>query len=129
MTTATISERATELLAEYAPRLDEVRQALLAELDKVDLTAKGQGLADDFSQLEVVVDPFDQSETLQGSWMSPFGMKQGSIQLLANGQTFAEYDVLVQHPTKPKWFIEAVTGWGKPGSLKTELRLILVPGS
>jgi hypothetical protein len=115
------------LLAEYQPRLDEVKISLRTELEKIGLAEKGRGMDAPFSGTEVVTDPFDQSQTLTGFWMSPLGMKQGSVQLLENGQAFAEYDVLIQHPDKPKWFIEAVTAWGKAGQLKSELRLIPVP--
>lgn len=118
---------AEALLADYQPRLDEVKATLRGELEKIGLAEKGQGMDAAFSGTEVITDPFDQSQTLTGFWMSPLGMKQGSVQLLENGQAFAEYDILIQHPDKPKWFIEAVTAWGKAGQLKSELRLIPAP--
>jgi hypothetical protein len=32
--------------------------------------------------------------------------------------------VLAPHPDKPNWFVEAVTVWGRYGTLKTEPRLL-----
>ena len=40
------------------------------------------------------------------------------------GQAFAGFDVLLPHPRKPAWVIEAVTAWGRVGALKSELRLL-----
>lgn len=122
-------EALQQRLADEAPRIEQVRQQLLAELGRIDLAGQCQGLFDDFSTAELRVDPFDKSVSLHAFWRNSLGMNQGSIQIQENGQVFAEYDVLVVHPAKPKWFIEAVTAWGNDAGLKSELRLIPVPGA
>jgi len=39
-------------------------------------------------------------------------------------QLLAEFDLLVPHPSKPRWFIEAVTVWGRDGVVKAKPRLL-----
>jgi len=48
----------------------------------------------------------------------------GNLIAHAGGEFFAEYDVLCVHPNDRRWFVEAVTAWGRPGVIKTELRLL-----
>ncbi|MFK4754578.1 hypothetical protein [Oceanobacter antarcticus] len=123
----TITGVVAERLAEEADRIAAMQQALLAELAKMDLMEQGSGIMDAFDVAEIRIDPYDQTESLQCYWKTPLGMNQGSMQLRPGGQLFAEYDVLCVHPQKPAWFIEAVTGWGRPGAIRTELRLIPLP--
>lgn len=122
-------EALDQRLLQDAERISKVKATLLAELDKIGLASKCQGILDDFTSAELCVDPYDKSVALHGRWRNAFGMNQGSLQLRDSGQVFAEYDVLVVHPTKPKWFIEAVTAWGNDDALKSELRLLPVPGA
>lgn len=73
-------------------------------------------------------DPFDGSEALYVDWSLAIGRPAGNVLLHANGMAFAEMDVLLPHPRKPQWFVEAVTAWGQRGSVKAELRLLAMPG-
>jgi hypothetical protein len=123
----TITGVVAERLAEEADRIAAMQQALLAELAKIGLKEQCSGILDAFDAAEVRIDPFDQTESLQCYWKTPLGMNQGTMQLRPGSQLFAEYDVLCVHPQKPAWFIEAVTGWGRPGAIRTELRLIPLP--
>lgn len=110
-------------------RIRRVQDSLLAELDKSGLGYCGTGIRASFASVRLQQDPFDQSLALIGQWRNPLGMNQGSLQIQANGQVYAEYDVLVVHPHKPRWFIEAVVAWGDDRELRSELRLIPVPGA
>ena len=69
-------------------------------------------------------DPYDGSFSLIGIWRDHRGNKQGEILFHSDGSFFAEYDVISEHPTKPQWFVEAVTAWGSRQRVKTELRLL-----
>lgn len=69
-------------------------------------------------------DPYDQSFSLSGTWLDTNGYRCGEIQIRADGGIYAEVDVVRNHPTDPRWFIEAVTAWGNKQAIKTELRLL-----
>jgi len=73
---------------------------------------------------ELREDPYDHSQTLYAEWRTPSGGYQGSVLVHGDGQAFAEFDVLLPHPRKPQWVIEAATAWGYRGALKSELRLL-----
>lgn len=81
------------------------------------------------SRSELREDPFDHSLALYAEWRSEGGGYLGSILLTGDGQVYAEFDVLLPHPGKPQWVIEAVTAWGRPGELKSELRLLPALGA
>ena len=69
-------------------------------------------------------DPASGKDSLIGIWRDAKGQKQGEILFHADGSFFAEYDVISEHPEKPRWFIEAVTAWGRDNMLKAEPRLL-----
>lgn len=76
------------------------------------------------SRSELREDPFDHSQALYAEWRTPGGALLGSVLVNGDGQAFAEFDVLLPHPRRPAWVIEAVTAWGRVGALKSELRLL-----
>lgn len=76
------------------------------------------------AEWSVAVDPFDKSETLTITWLDKGRRKCGEIQVRPDGSFFSEYDVVVNHPSDKRWFVESVTAWGKVDQVKTELRLI-----
>ncbi len=70
-------------------------------------------------------DPLSGLDALIGVWMHPTsGYKMGTLIFHVDGSFFAEYDVLQPHPTKRKWFVEAVTAWGKDDDIKGDPRLL-----
>lgn len=70
-------------------------------------------------------DTFTGQDSLVGVWMHPTGgYKLGSLLFHPDGSFFAEYDVLQPHPSKSKWFVEAVTVWGKGDEIKGDPRLL-----
>ncbi|WP_353570028.1 hypothetical protein [Candidatus Albibeggiatoa sp. nov. BB20] len=87
--------------------------------------ADGQQRIGDFNlaTFEIIKDPYDGSESLKGMWDGQNG-GYGSILLYPNGMMYAEVDVIQIHPNKPKWFVEAVTAWGRAENIKTELKLL-----
>ncbi|WP_320818654.1 hypothetical protein [Thalassolituus sp.] len=103
-------------------RIARVQAALNEKLTDLNLTVCG--LFSDFSNNELCQDPYDQSTSLLCEWRDKHNNLLGSLQLHDSGRVFAEYDVIKPHPTKPKWFIEAVTAWGDDEQLRTELRLL-----
>lgn len=69
-------------------------------------------------------DPASGLDSLIGIWRDEQGHKQGEILFHADGTFFAEYDVISEHPKKPRWFVEGVTAWGKEGQVKAEPKLL-----
>lgn len=72
----------------------------------------------------LLTDPVDKSDILEGIWHDQRGNKQGEIQIRADGRIYAEVDVICNHPSDVRWFVESVTAWGKNAKLTTELRLL-----
>lgn len=105
------------------PLFAEIGQTLAAILRQAGLEQSPLA-ATPGSHSELREDPFDHSQALYVEWRSQAGLYQGSILVNGDGQAFAEFDVLLPHPRQPRWVIEAVTAWGRPGALKGELRLL-----
>ncbi|MFT3931126.1 MAG: hypothetical protein QM709_12610 [Spongiibacteraceae bacterium] len=106
------------------PQLDQVRDELRRQLAKNGIEFAFSGIPADLSYCELRKDPFDNSEPFYGEWHDAAGKKLGEITVHASGEFFAEVDVLQGHPTDKRWYVEAVTAWGKPGMVKSELRLL-----
>ncbi len=66
--------------------------------------------------------------SLEGVWLTEQGGKLGTIIIHHDDSFFAEYDIIRPHPSKSKWFIEAVSAWGRNENIKTEARLLPMPG-
>lgn len=65
---------------------------------------------------------------LLGEWRDAKGQMLGNFVFHADGSFFAEYDVIRTHPKKPRFFVEAVTAWGRHNTIKSEPRLIPFAG-
>lgn len=105
----------------------KICQALSNEIDKLEL---GQDIgAPDWeaATFNVIRDPALGDESLEALWLNERGAKLGSATIHADGSFFAEYDVIRPHPSKKRWFIEAVSVWGKNDTLKSEARLLPMP--
>jgi len=79
------------------------------------------------AQFHLAQDPADGSYSLQGEWRDAGGHKHGNLVFHADGSFLVEHDIVLPHPRKPQWFVEAVTAWGKAGQIKTEPRLLPMP--
>ncbi|MDY6942199.1 MAG: hypothetical protein SVU69_04220 [Pseudomonadota bacterium] len=73
-------------------------------------------------------DPATGRDGLVGVWQDPQGCKCGEFIVHADGSFFAEYDVVRVHPRDPRWFVEAVTAWGREALIKSEPRLLPISG-
>lgn len=104
--------------------LEIVRDALRNELARKGIVQAATGISTDFKHCELRKDVVDGSAAFYGEWWDAHGGKVGSVIVHASGEFFAEYDVLINHPTDKRWFVEAVTAWGRPGVVKAELRLL-----
>ncbi len=71
-----------------------------------------------------VTDPSNGLPGYEGVWRDARGQKRGSLTINSDGSYYAEFDLLVLHPRKPHWFIEAVTVWGRDGVVRAEPRLL-----
>ncbi len=71
-----------------------------------------------------VIDPANGQPGYVGVWRDAQAQKRGSLTLNSDGSFHGEYDLLVLHPRRPGWFIEAVTVWGRDGLVKAEPRLL-----
>ncbi len=71
-----------------------------------------------------VIDPSNGMPGYEGVWRDTRAQKCGSLTINSDGSFHGEYDLLVLHPKKPRWFIEAITVWGRDGVVKAEPRLL-----
>lgn len=115
---------AIENLAQREP-IERVHHALAARLLRSGITEETRSLPPwQTAHYEWHTDPFDQSQNLTGVWRDARGDQVGQIQVMADGRIYAELDVICNHPTDRRWFVEAVTAWGSEDRIKTELRLL-----
>lgn len=72
-------------------------------------------------------DPANGDYSLLGEWRDERGSKTGSLAFHADGSFFVEHDIVRPHPSKPRWFVEAVTAWGKGEVIRSEPTLLAMP--
>jgi hypothetical protein len=80
------------------------------------------------AEFNLVIDPFTQSQDLVGYWYNSRRQRIGQIKFHGDGSFYAEYDVVQPHPKKKQFFVEAINAWGKPDNIKSEAKLINIPG-
>lgn len=74
--------------------------------------------------LAEVTDPANGQPGWEGVWRNALNERVGRLTLNSDGSFYAEYDLCVRHPSRPDWFVEAVTAWGRGDSVKAEARLL-----
>ena len=111
-----------------ADLLEEIGQALRERLAVSGFSSALSLIPRQFGRRELRRDPYDGSESLYGEWFSPEGRRLGNVMIHADGNVYAEFDVVKPHPTDARWFVEAVEAWGARGAIKTELKLLPVLG-
>jgi uncharacterized iron-regulated membrane protein len=79
------------------------------------------------AEFTLVTDPYSQSQDLVGYWRGSKGQKIGQIRFHGDGSFYAEYDIVLPHPQKPRFFVEAINAWGNAGNIKTEAKLLEIP--
>ena len=121
---------------ELAARIDAATttgQALLdalqARIDRLDLPGERITLpAFHCARFTLEQDASDQGVTLRAAFHPSEFYCIGFVLVHDNGSTYAEYHVMRLHPTRPRWFIEAVEAWLRDGEIRTDLRLAEMPG-
>lgn len=104
-------------------QLTELWKAMRKELEKVGLSESLPERMPEFGHAELKRDDFDGSDSLYAEWRKEKQMI-GNVIIHNNATAFAEYDVVLAHPSKKSWFIEAVTAWSSNGKVQAELRLL-----
>lgn len=108
---------------ELRDNITAVCESLRHEAGKLNL---GSSIDPDYTRANFKLsrDPASGGQTLVGIWRDNNGMKQGEILFHADGSFFAEYDVICNHPNDKRWFVEAVSAWGKDNDIRSEARLL-----
>jgi len=78
----------------------------------------------DVCRISIVVDGYEQQDCILGDWLDENGGRYAHMVRYADGNLFAEHDVLQAHPKNAALFVEAIEIWGKAGRLKSEPRLL-----
>jgi hypothetical protein len=73
---------------------------------------------------EISRDPSNGEEALKGAWRTTHGQSVGMVIFYPDGTFYAEHDVVRPHPKNHRWFVEAVTAWGRGSHVKAEARLL-----
>jgi hypothetical protein len=106
----------------------EAEQRFRADLDRLGFAAGEialQSVSDAVYTLER--DPASGDYALIGRWCDQRGTRTGSLAFHADGSFFVEQDVVRPHPSRPKWFVEALTAWGKGTVIHSEPKLLPMP--
>ena len=83
----------------------------------------------DEASFVLIKDPYTGEYNLTGYWYDAINKQRiGRLQFNSDGTFYAEYDVVKSHPTKPLWFVEGVTAWGKADNIKAEAKLLPMAG-
>jgi hypothetical protein len=72
-------------------------------------------------------DPYLQSLYLVGFWYSASKQRIGQIKFNCDGSFYAEFDVVQPHPSKKRWFVEAINAWGSQEDIRAEAKLLEIP--
>jgi len=117
-----MSDPLQQRITQERPRIQAICRALADEIGRLGVAvATPMAEALDYKMQH---DPASGWETLVGDWRDGNGHRIGQVLLHADGSFFAEYDVVRQHPRKPRWFVEAVTAWGRDDRILSEPRLL-----
>ena len=100
------------------PALGEaVCAAIRGQVAKLGLSIGDEPLWGD-AVFEEKADPFSQEISLVGVWRGK--QRYGTVTLFPDGRIFAEYQVLLAHPSQPDRYVESVQIWGRPQQLRGE---------
>lgn len=116
-----------EKIEAHRPVGEQICSALGKEIDKLDLPELVQKPQWNQAEFSLHNDPALGVPSLEALWLGERGEKLGSAVLHDDGTFFADYDIVQPHPHKAKWFVEAVTAWGRSGIIKSEARLLPMP--
>lgn len=123
-----MNELAAQRYTELADLAAEIGCRLRDEVEKLGFDAEAVSLlAPDAASYRLERDPSDGSHSLAGQWRDQRGNLCGRLLFHADGSFFVEQDVVRPHPRQPRWFVEAVSAWGRDGQIKSEARLLPIP--
>ena len=124
-----MSEALQDSLGRLRPLGEQVCASLRHELGKLGLAAERiPEIQFDAARFDLQRDPYTGEDSLCGEWLNARQARLGCILFHADGSFFAEYDVVCPHPKDKRWFIEAITAWGRDGVIKSEARLLPAVG-
>ncbi len=120
-----MSDELTSRLQDLSPLVSAVCRALQDQVCRLGFAAEElQIQGPEQASFRLERDPVSGEHSLVGEWRDPRGGRVGSLVFHADGSFFVEQDVIRTHPSKPSWFIEAVTVWGRGNDVKAEPRLL-----
>jgi len=96
---------------------DAVCAAIRGQVAKLGLSIGDEPQWDDAVFAEKL-DPYSQEISLIGTWCGK--QRYGTVTLFPDGRIFAEYQVLLPHPSKADSYVESVQIWGRPQQLRGE---------
>lgn len=115
----------TERLRSIEPLVRQVCQSMQNEAQKIGFSTDEFHVADPAqASYRLERDPADGSYTVAGEWRNARGEKSGLLRFHADGSFFVEYDVIRDHPTNNRWFVEAMNAWGKDSLIRCEARCL-----
>ena len=89
--------------------------ALRGQVEKLGLSIGDEPVWAELSFAEEA-DPYTQEVSLIGTWRGK--QRYGTVTFFSDGRIFAEYQVLLPHPTREDSYVEAVQVWGRPEKLR-----------
>jgi hypothetical protein len=123
-----MDEAVAERYLKIKPHAEEIVKRLGDEVDKLGFDSKEITIMDpQKAEYRLERDPSNGDYSLVGDWRDERGMKIGTLLFHPDGSFYVEHDVVKPHPTKMRWFVEAVNAWGKDSEIKAEVRLLPQP--
>lgn len=120
-----MDNRVVERLDQLRGSADNICKTLEQEIQKLGFRQNDIPLISvDRARFSLDRDPASGLDSLVGTWCGPTGAREGGLTIHADGSFFAEYDVIRPHPEDRRWFVEAVTAWGRDELIKSEPRLL-----
>lgn len=118
-----MEETAASRYQALEPLIQQVLQRLAREVEQLgfaEITLPTAGTAGYRLERDTLSGAF----SLVGDWIDLNGHKKGSLLFHPDGNFLVEIDIAQPHPTKPRWFVEAVQAWGKGDDIKAEPKLL-----
>lgn len=91
--------------------------ALRQQVEKLGLSIAPEPLWEQ-AQFSEVTDPYSQEISLVATWQGR--ERYGKATFFPDGRVFAEYQVLLPHPTRTDQYVETVQVWGNRDKLAGE---------
>ena len=83
------------------------------------------GLAWDSAHFDLQRDPASGLDALLARWQC--AGRKVQLTLRPDGHVYGECDLLIDHPTRPGWWMDVLAIWGVPPGLSCEPSLIAKP--